>query len=382
MRVFKKISLMALLMGLGGGYLVSEPALQAEDQVQLKPGGKVLTQTMPSSDIKFDMVPIPGGEFTFGSPDSEADRREDEGPVFKVKIEPFYMLKTEVTWEMYKLYMQMYDPMKKLAKDHPLTDKNKSDAITVPTPLYEPSFTFELGQDPKEPAVSMTPYSARQFCKWLSKTTGRFYRLPTEAEWEYACRAGTKTAYSWGDDADKIDDYAWYFDNAEDKYQRVGLKKPNPWGLYDMHGNVAELVIDQFDEKHYKQFADGKVHHWSKIIKWADKPKGRVYRGGSWDSDPEDLRSAARLATDDKEWKIDDPNLPKSPWWYTQARFVGFRFIHPLKVPDAKEQEKYWRTHSEFLQEDVDSRIQEGRGIIGVADEKLPDRAKKVMEKE
>jgi formylglycine-generating enzyme required for sulfatase activity len=184
----------------------------------------------------------------------------------------------------------------------------------------------------------MTQHAANTYCKWLSAKTGNFYRLPTEAEWEYACRAGTTTAYSFGDDAAQLGDYAWYTDNSDGKYQKVGTKKPNPWGLYDMHGNVVEWTLDQYDPDTYKQFV-GKVveEPWIK----ATTPYPHSVRGGSWDDGPEALRSAARRGSN-KSWKMQDPQLPKSIWYHTDAQFLGFRIIRPLKVPSAEELSKYW----------------------------------------
>ena len=130
------------------------------------------------------------------------------------------------------------------------------------------------------PAISMTQHAARTFCKWLSAKTGRYYRLPTEAEWEYACRAGTTTRYSWGDDASKIDDYAWYYENSNDKYQKVGKKLPNPWGLFDMHGNVAEWVLDQHDTEFMVRRSLG-----TQSVNVPLKLYPRVVRGSSWQDD-------------------------------------------------------------------------------------------------
>ncbi|MCA9138329.1 MAG: SUMF1/EgtB/PvdO family nonheme iron enzyme, partial [Planctomycetales bacterium] len=156
----------------------------------------------------------------------------------------------------------------------------------------------------------------------------------TEAEWEYACRAGTKTAYSFGDDADQLEDYAWFFDNSDDTYQRVGQKKPNPWGLYDMHGNVSEWVLDQFTP--YDSIKES--------VNPLVVPKTlypRVVRGGGWDDDPEFLRSAARKASAE-EWKEQDPQEPRSIWYHTDALSVGFRIVRPLEEPSPEAKAEKW----------------------------------------
>jgi formylglycine-generating enzyme required for sulfatase activity len=191
----------------------------------------------------------------------------------------------------------------------------------------------------------MTHHAAMTYCKWLSAKTGKFYRLPTEAEWEYACRAGTTTAYSFGDDPKLLKDYAWTANNSDFKYQKVGKKKPNPWGLHDMHGNVVEWCIDQYDAAFYAQFA-GKVsaNDW----KPSSTPYPHVARGGSWDDDdPALFRSAARRASD-KNWKQQDPQLPKSIWYLTDAQFLGFRVVRPLSVPSAEEIHKWWTNGVEW----------------------------------
>ena len=163
--------------------------------------------------------------------------------------------------------------------------------------------TFGFGRD-GQPAICMTHHAAMEYCRWLSAKTGKVYRLPTEAEWEYACRAGTKTAYSWGNDPEKLDEYAWDVNNAE-KPMPVGKKKPNPWGLYDMHGNVAEWCLDHYSADTYKTYSTDKPTVGPVILPDA-KEYSYVVRGGSWDDDPEKLRSAARRGSN-KEWSTQDP---------------------------------------------------------------------------
>lgn len=292
---------------------------------------KKYTDTIPGSKVNFDMMPIKGGTFMMGSPESEHDRKPDEGPQHKVTVSPFWMGRCEVTWNEFELYMY---PDKQAATAG--VSKEVADAVTHPTKPYV-EMSFGMGKD-GFPAISMTQHAANTYCKWLSAKTGHFYRLATEAEWEYACRAGTTTAYSFGDDASKLGDYAWFADNSNGKYQLVGTKKPNPWGLYDMHGNVTEWVMDQYTPDGYgNPPASGVVDPWNK----ASTPYPQVVRGGSWQDTPDMLRSAARRGSD-KDWKIQDPQLPKSIWYMTDAQFLGFRIVRPLKIPSAEEMMKCW----------------------------------------
>lgn len=304
----------------------TESSEKAESsKLTMKPYSVKLTDT----ELSFDMVPIPGGVFTMGSPDGEADREDDEGPQHKVKIEPFWMGKHEVTWDEYDAFRLCIDKQRRdLAKKTATKTDKVADAVTRPTKEYR-DMTFEMGHD-GFPAICMTQLAAKMYCEWLSAKTGQYYRLPTEAEWEYACRAGTTTAYSFGDDADKLEEYAWFYDNADEKYHKVGEKKPNPWGLYDMHGNVAEWCLDGYEEGFYKKFEDVKVAEFPATLNPPKTLYSRIVRGGSWDDDPDRLRSAARSQSDET-WKVRDPQLPQSMWWNTDSLHVGFRIVRPLK---------------------------------------------------
>lgn len=379
------------------------PAIEVE-------GGYMVpyTETIPGTEVTFEMIPVPGGEFLMGSPDSEAERQEDEGPQVRVKVDPFWIGKHEVTWAEYKSFMAMYDAFKKLqmlsanrkegdaanAEDWRVVEMHAwngnaeadwdVDAVTAPTPLYDSTFTYgPAGDEPNLPAVTVTPFAAKQYTKWLSGITGNDYRLPSEAEWEYAARAGTTTAYSFGEDPSELTDYAWIEDNSDFQVQEVGSKKPNPWGLYDMHGNVGELTLDQYVPDLYATLA-GKSVDAKDIIQWPTKIYPRVVRGGSWYETAPAARSAARQKTEEQDWKLSDPNIPRSPWWYTEepATAVGIRVIRPLKPLSDAEKKRVWEADVDDLRQDVEDRLREGRGAMGKAGRELPDAVKAAQELE
>ena len=356
--------------------------------------------TIPDTDATFEMIPIPGGEFLLGSPDSEANRRDDEVPQVRVKVAPFWIGKCEVTWAEYQAFMEQYNTFKKLEElrfTHTRMESAKKelekmpdvkkyfdkqslevDAVTCPTPLYDSSFTYGPGEDPKQPAVTMTQFAAKQYTKWLSGITGQQYRLPAEAEWEYAARAGTATAYSFGDDPELIGEHAWTTDNADYETHEVGTLKPNAWGLYDVHGNAAEWVLDQYLADHYAKLEAGVTA--ADAVAWPTELFPRVIRGGSWLTSAEECRSAARAQSDDPEWTLSDPNLPTSPWWFTEeaGTGVGFRVVRPFTAMDAELCKKVWDADVERIRQDVADRLEEGRGAQTAADSQLPAAARAI----
>jgi len=208
--------------------------------------------------VTMKLVLIRPGKFLMGSPDSEQGRKTEEGPQHQVTItKPFYMGVTEVTQAQYEAVMG-----------------------TNPSKFKGPS----------NPVDNVTWDEAVEFCRKLSEKTGKAVRLPTEAEWEYACRAGTKTRYSFGDSDSVLGDYAWSGSNSGGMTHPVGQKKPNPWGLYDMHGNVYEWCADWFGS-----YSGGA----STDPQGAASGKLRVSRGGAWHSiDPLTRRCAYRGRND------------------------------------------------------------------------------------
>ena len=311
----------------------------ADSHASVEAEMKPYTEIIRHSVATIEMRPVRGGAFKMGSPADEEGRETGEGPQHCVRVGAFWMGKYEITWDAYEVWMSDLDILKRqlqgIAPDRIEIDAEEYQ-ISQPTPPYT-DMTFGMGRR-GYPAICMTQFAARTFCQWLSSKTGRYYRLPTEAEWEYACRAGTTTAYSYGDNVDDLKDHGWYYDNSEESYQKVGQKKPNPWGLYDMHGNVAEWVLDQFKPGFYQSQADQQVVNPLAI---PEQLYPRVVRGGSWDDDPEMLRSAAR-GISSPEWKKQDPQLPKSIWYHTDALHVGFRILRPLHVPSEEEKAAKW----------------------------------------
>ncbi len=300
---------------------------------QAKEGFEAYTESIPGSDQKIKMVPIKGGTFMMGSPANDPGRKETEGPAQKVKVDDFWMGAYEITWDQYEVFMH----------DMQISDNSYDpalqgvDAITRPTPEYI-DVSLGLGRHGGYPVVNVTNYAAMMFAKWLYKKTGHFYRLPTEAEWEYAARAGSATPYYFGDNASELDQYAWFKENSNEKYQKVGLKKPNAFGLYDMLGNVAEWTADEYKKDYFDELDKPvAVNPWFRPTQLYP----RSVRGGSWADDPDNLRVAARRGSSPR-WKRDDPQVPKSFWWLTSAPFVGFRLIRPKVKPSVDEIRKYW----------------------------------------
>ena len=288
-------------------------------------------QKLPGTDVNFDMVAIPSGTFKMGSPKNENGRKKDEGPLREIEMEGFWVSKFEVTWELYNLFIER--AIDKHKNNNESSEVNLDvDAVSGATTPYV-DMSLGMGRDKDFPAVNVTQKAASTFCEWLSALTGHFYRLPTEAEWEYMARAGSDHPYFFGKDASVLDDYAWFAENSDESYHKVGLKKPNPWGLYDIYGNVAEWTLDQYNENGYSKASipfEPAVNEYPVAI-----------RGGSFKDGPEQLRSASRLASN-PIWKQRDPQFPRSKWWFTDAGFVGFRVVRPIKAPSPEEYRHYW----------------------------------------
>ena len=234
-------------------------AVGCDDSPQTQQAAESITNTL---DMMFNK--IPAGTFTMGSPEDETGRGDGETQHKVTITKPFYMQTTEDTQSQWKTVMG--------------TEPWKGTSVVKEGPDY--------------PAVYVSWDDAVAYCKILSEKEGKTYRLPTEAEWEYACRAGTQTTWNFGDDEKALGDYAWSVENAaeivsEQYAHQVRLKKPNAFGLYDMHGNVCEWCHDYYEKDYYRQSPE-------KNPTGPTSGSFRVWRGGSWDDGTRDSRSAFR----------------------------------------------------------------------------------------
>lgn len=251
----------------------------------------------------------------------------------EVQVDSFWMGKYEITWQQYK---QFSAEVMSNFKEEDLPGEEIGvgvDVISLPSPPYV-DMSFGMGSD-GYPAISMTHYAASMFTKWLTAKTGEFYRLPTEAEWEYACRGGMNAS---GED---LTSQAWHAGNIEGGYQKVGTKEPNSLGLFDLAGNVAEWTTDQYYDEYYErltELGDEPIHNpWFQPTELYP----RSVRGASWMDDVSEVSCTKRRASS-PNWKMLDPQLPKSLWWHTSAQFLGFRIVRPVNQPSPEEMEKYW----------------------------------------
>jgi formylglycine-generating enzyme required for sulfatase activity len=291
---------------------------------------RIDTVRIPGSEVSFRLAAIPAGDFLMGSPTAEAGRDDDEGPQRRVVLDSFWVGVCEVTYDEFVLFQ-----IRQKDNDTALDSTFRADAVARPSPPYF-DFTYGRGKQGGYPATTMTQQAALRYCQWLSDKTGHFYRLPTEAEWEYTCRAGTTTPYFFGSNAKKLPDYAWFYDNSKGSYQIVGTKKPNPWGLHDTYGNAAEWTLDAYAATYLAAIGDTTQLYAPAAVPPAEaafapwvtpiRKHSRTVRGGSFEDFAEDCRSAERRKSEPK-WQARDPQIPKSKWWNPDSPFLGFRLV-------------------------------------------------------
>ncbi len=304
-------------------------------------------EKLPGTDVSFKMVAIPGGQFKMGSPADEPYRRPDEGPVREVLVDSLWMAEIEVSWDE---YLAFFTATSSQGRKEAVEQDDETDAISGATPPWgAPDQGWGKGS---RPAITMSHHAAETYCKWLSQVTGRTYRLPTEAEWEYAARGGKDTPYFFDGspsdfeadgflkkifkpDTEVFDRYVVYSGNSPDKTQQPDVVEANPFGLKNMLGNVAEFCADYYDPRVYGKYPKGVIRN----------PRGprsgaeHVVRGGSFKNTPKDLRVARRDYTRTTDWLVTDPQIPKSIWWYSDVKSVGFRVVceyHPEELKNEK----------------------------------------------
>ena len=264
--------------------LKKTPGLPPDDKkiIERKEMDKTITNSMG-----MEFVLIPSGKFIMGSPVNETGRRKNEGPQHGVQIStPSYMGKYEVKVSEFRQFVRVTGYKTEAEKAGGcLIQKNNNWEKGKGIHWDNPGFS----QNDDHPVTCVSWNDVIEFCRWLAIKTGYFYRLPTEAEWEYACRAGDQKAFSFGSDAKALGTYAWYSDNAGGRTHPVGQMKPNDWGLYDMQGNVREWCQDWYGE-YTSEFAVDPVG--------PDKGQHRIRRGGAWGAAAKDCRCGERSSGD------------------------------------------------------------------------------------
>ena len=335
-------------MQIGAVEIIADPSLVHASAASVE-AFEIFTETIPGTPVSFDMLPISGGSFVMGSPEREFGRSDNEGPARTIEVSPFFMSEIQVSWDMYMSFFRETasegrtdaGAFAQLGRRY-----DDLDAISGPTPPWgSPDQGWGWGS---RPAITMTHYAAEVFCEWLSLKTGKNYRLPTEAEWEFAARGNTTTPYFFegnpkqftrqrfinrifGVDTTNINSYVIYAENSWMRTQPPDMVKPNPFGLKNMLGNVWEYCADFYAEDSYAMYPEQQVIR---------DPKGpatgteRVIRGGSFKSDALDVRSATRRSTEHNAWLRTDPQIPKSIWWYSDTQEVGFRVVMDWPVQE------------------------------------------------
>jgi len=253
-----------------------------------KPGEKEITWQKDGSAMVF----IPAGEFLMGSPEGEGEN--DEHPRHKVYLDAYYIDKYEVTNQQFAKFLNEWgkdadENGQKMIYEHDWGIKKVGSRFDIGTKGYE-----------KYPVVFVTWYGAAQYAKWAGK------RLPTEAEWEKACRASSATTYYFGNNESGLGEYAWYSANSGSKTHPAGDRKPNAYGIYDMHGNVWEWCADWYDQNYYAKGIPGDKNSPNTNPQGPSTGSYRVIRGGSWSADAVSCRSAGRRGIDpDGGWDND-----------------------------------------------------------------------------
>lgn len=291
-------------------------------------------QTINNKNIIIKLLPIPAGKYLMGSPLTEKGRDMDEGPQTMINIDQFWMSANEITHDQFMAFrFEEKDLSQSSVKDP------KLDAISRPTAQYI-DLTWGMGKEGGFPANSMQPFTALAYCKWLWKKTGIFYRLPTEAEWEYAANAGKKAIFGEGINLQNIKNYAWYNVNSKLKYHEVGKKFPNKWGLHDMLGNVAEWTMNMYDVDYFQKLKDNPSGNF--YMKRENFRSYHTAKGGGFKSNLTQLRIADRQPQN-QSWNKRDPQIPKSKWWLTDGESVGFRIVRPILQPTNDEIELFFK---------------------------------------